>query len=163
MSTVDDLGAELGALLIERVAPEEEDLYPEIIESYRDSVANGARKSTTEHPLAIGAGEIVGIVSPLVYEAGKIAVGYLLDLAKDTATDTLKEAAKDAVAPRISLWFKSRFSGSPPVEFDLSKVEELVNEVREKMGKRGIEPILNEKIADAVRGVLRKATQHDSK
>jgi hypothetical protein len=163
MSAVEDLGAELGALLIERVAPEEEDLYPEIIESYRGRVEKGAGKSTTEHPLAIGAGEIVGIMSPLVYEAGKIAVGYMFELAKDTATDTLKEAAKDAVAPRISVWFKSRLSASAPVKLDPSKVDELVNEVREKMGNQGVEPALNEKIADAVRGLLQQATRHDGK
>jgi hypothetical protein len=149
-SPVDQLGAEFGALLIERVAPEEGGLYPEIIESYKESAAKGGKKAV-EQPLALGVGEIVGIMSPLVYEAGKIVVGYMLNL------------AKDAAAPRILLWFKSRFSEPAPVELDLLKIDEIVAEVRDKMGKRGVEPVLNEKIAEAVRGLLQQSPPHDGK
>jgi len=63
---VDQLGAEFGAFLIERVAPDEEGLYPEIIGSYKARTAKGGSRSD-DQPLALGAGEIVGIVSPLVW------------------------------------------------------------------------------------------------
>jgi hypothetical protein len=144
---VDRLGADFGAILISRVAAEETPLYREIIESYRQS-AKG--RKPRDHPLAMGLTEIVAVASPFAFEAGKLVISSILDVAKGTVED----AAKNALAPRLESWIKSRFGSPAPVEIPMRDIDEIVRNVRKDMESRGVAEDLNSRISEVVRKAL---------
>ena len=153
---LDRLGADFGEVVIGEVAAEEGALYHEIIESYLQST--GRVRKPRDHPLALGLGEIIAIASPFAFEAGKLVISSLLDVAKDTVED----AAKDALVPRLERWIKSRFTSPTPVELRSSEVDEIVGKVRADLERRGVDGDLNLKISEAVRNALRSEESKSS-
>ena len=107
---VDAFAIELGSILVDEVAPDEQDDYVSLIKEYRQEIS---RSTTSDHPLALGIGELIQTVSPYVYEAARIMILYIVAeigvSAKRLISDILKMTEK-SLKERISIWLQENFS-----------------------------------------------------
>jgi hypothetical protein len=151
---IDQLADVLGRALLQHVAPDEADYYQEIIDAYR---RNEFRRKTKagDYPLAMGLGEIAALASPLIYDASKVVIVYLLQFASETAGDTVKESVKQIFAPRIAKWIESKFRIPPQFDLTPAKIDSVVAAVKDEMTKRSAPPELAIEIAASVQQALK--------
>jgi hypothetical protein len=111
---IDTLAVALGAVLVDKIAPEERGDYGLLVAEYRQETS---RRTGDDHPLAYGMGELVQFASPYIYEGAKIAVLYLVAelgiSAKSLASGVIK-AGEEALRERVSSWVKESLSRSGP-------------------------------------------------
>jgi hypothetical protein len=123
----DALASQLGGLLIEQVAPEETELYDELIEAHRSSENAASRK--TDHPFAFGVGEIVTVLSPLMYEVAKIIIRFLIE----EITEIIKKTPEEIAKQYVSDWIRKRLSRPPPIELGSDKINAFAVTLRDQL------------------------------
>jgi hypothetical protein len=123
----DALASQLGGLLIEQVAPEETEFYNELIEAHRSSKNAASRK--TDHPFAFGVGEIVALLSPVMYEAAKIIIKFLIE----EITEIIKKTPEEIAKQYLSDWIRQRLSKPLPIELSSDKITAFTATLRDQL------------------------------
>jgi hypothetical protein len=154
---VDELARALGLVLVQDIAPTERDFYPEIIDSYRADGFQRKRKAS-DRPLGIGIDGFIVLASPLIYDAAKIVIAYLIKFAGDIVTDTFKDSISQIFAPNITAWIESKFKFLPKFHLTPSKADIVVAAVQAEMAKRKAPPELAKQVVDAVQNALASVT-----
>jgi hypothetical protein len=143
---INEQAFDLGAVLVAEFAPEEAELYPELIAAYRrDAGASGG-----DHPLGMGLGEIVSAVSPVLFEVGGVVVAGLWAIAKTTT----EKSVEDAIAPRITDWIKRRFTKPAPLTLTDRQIEAILDAVESKVARMKLPREMKHQVVSAVRGFL---------
>lgn len=137
--------------LVYQVAPEENDLFDELIEEYfQNPTPPEPVSETRDDPLGSGLGELLVAATP----AATAIVGAVLTYLLTEVIKTTQEETATALKKKIKALFQND-KDPPPLS---SKQLELVKELARKQGRAfGLETEEARKMADALIGVL--ATQ----
>jgi hypothetical protein len=125
---IEEQGFALGAVYVGELAPEEAELYPELIEAYR---SEGKPGKTGDHPLALGLGEIIAAVSPIFFEAGNAVAESLWKILKTAAENSVEKTLAD----QLSLWVKCKLAKPVPFKLSERQVDSIVEAVEAKVAR----------------------------
>lgn len=144
------LSLELGNTLIKDVAPEEASDFEAIINEYNKAKAESP---DDEHPLAFGGGDLVNIMSPYVFEAAKVIVGFLLLQAASSAKDIATQAFRtgtELITERLTNWMKGLADGKQPLPINADQEADLLARIRERLAELKTNPQTAEAIMKSV-------------
>jgi hypothetical protein len=143
----EEQGFALGAIFVGELAPEEAELYPELIETYR-----GKRKSgkAGDHPLALGLGEIVAAVSPILFEAGNAVAESLWKILKTGAEKSVEKTLADQLAG----WIKRKLAKPVPFTLSEGQVNSIVEVVEAKVARMRVPRDVKENLVQTIRHSL---------
>lgn len=147
---------EVSKRIVTEVAPEELDLFDELIEEYfADPTPPDASAPTSDDPLAFGLGATLVAVTP----AAAAIVSAVLTYVMTEAIKTIQEESAEAIKRKIKALFnpeKKDDEGPPPLTRD--QLEQVKKLARRQAKKFGMELDLANKMANALIGALVLAT-----
>jgi hypothetical protein len=143
---MNEQGFAMGAMLVTQFAPEEAELYPDLIAAHLIRPDT----STVDHPLGMGLGEIVSAVSPFFFEVGGVVVASLWAIAKTTAEKSVQES----IAPRITNWIRRRFAKPAPLTLSDYQVDAIMNALESKVARMKVPPDMKKQVVSAIRRYL---------
>ncbi|EJJ24521.1 hypothetical protein [Rhizobium sp. CF142] len=149
------LALELGNTLIKDVAPEEASDFEAIINEY-----NKAKNESPdgEHPLAFGVGDLVNIMSPYVFEAAKVIIGFLLLQAASSAKNIATAAfttGTDLITERLTNWMKGLADGKQPLPLNADQEADLLARIRKRLAELKANPQITEAVMKSVDDAIR--------
>jgi hypothetical protein len=142
-----------GEALVGELAPEESDLYAELIAAYRSK--RGSKKGD-DHPLALGVNEIVAAASPALFEAGSVVVACLWEVAKGTTEKSLEMA----LAPQLTSWIKRKFEKPAPFKLSQGQVDTIVETVEAKVARMRIPPEMKASLVSVANCKIVRQNRH---
>jgi len=125
-ATLDEQALAMGAVLVEEFNPEEAELYPELVASYRSP-----GKAKHDHPLGSGLGEIVQAISPYFFEIGEAVIGGLWAVAQGTT----EKSIEDSLAPGITAWIKRKFGKPVPIALSDGQIASIMKTVETRVDR----------------------------
>jgi hypothetical protein len=142
---LDEQALAFGAVLVEEFNPEEAELYPELIASYRSP-----GKAKQDHPLGSGLGEIVQAISPYFFEIGEAVIGGLWAVAQGTT----EKSIEDSLAPGITAWIKRKFGKPVPLALTDGQIASIMKTVETKVDRMRASKETKQQVLDRVRNAL---------
>lgn len=134
-----------GAVLVEEFNPEEAELYPELIASYRSPV-----KAKKDHPLGSGLGEIVQAISPYFFEIGEAVIGGLWAIAQGTT----EKSIEGSLSPRVTAWIERKLGKPTPLALTGGQIDSVMETVETKVRRMRASKETKQQVLDRIRSAL---------
>ena len=142
---LDEQALAFGAVLVEEFNPEEAELYPELVASYRRR-----GKPKYDHPLGSGLGEIVQAISPYFFEIGEAVIAGLWTVAQGTD----EKSIEDSLAPGITAWIKRKFGKPVPLALSDGQIASIMKAVETKVERMRASKKTKQQVLDRVQKAL---------
>jgi hypothetical protein len=142
---LDEQALAFGAVLVEEFNPEEAELYPELIASYRSP-----EKAKKDHPLGSGLGEIVQAISPYFFEIGEAVIGGLWTIAQTTT----EKSIEDSLTPKVTAWIGRKLAKPAPLALTAGQIDTIMETIETKVSRMRASKETKQKVLDRIRSAL---------
>ena len=145
--SVEESAERLARSVVQRVAPEENEIFDAVAVAYRRDPQRLARGVSRDEMLGFGVDAAMALLTPIALGAAAEVVRYL----------AVESAGALEVRPRLQRILRrrdKRQEAAPPAALDPAERAAVREIVLEKCRQAGVEPDRAELVADAVVGVL---------